>query len=236
MADEYLRFDSLRYEENSRAMQTHDFRKGTQRKRKIDNMRRDNERLLELSRRLERAVEGFSQEDRTTLLDPQKSFLDSFKYVRDLGEGGYGFVYEVISPKGRHYAVKEGEFESLIQEYSISRQIDHPNCLKMRQFLLKGVDDPTAYILSDVLPGILAKNYINKLSLAEVVIYKAQLNDVLHYFRENNIVPDDLGLHNMNIDRKNKKLYVFDYGHYEKGRFSVEQILDYLSDLDLLIQ
>ncbi|CAB9496379.1 MAP kinase-activated protein kinase 2 (Fragment) [Seminavis robusta] len=156
---------------------------------------------------------------------PQRTdrFEDNYDLCEMLGEGAYGEVYVCRHQlTGSERAVKiidktrmcEAEYEEVINEFQILKQIDNPNVIRMYEFF--DVDNKF-YIVQELARGGELYDELDEhgtLPEQDVARLIKQVLSCLKYLAKNNIVHRDLNLENIMLDESKdyEQLKVIDFG------------------------
>ena len=132
--------------------------------------------------------------------------LENYQKLKKIGKGSYGYVYQVVKkntnliramkiiPKNFQKEIKEIE-----REINVLRNLDHPNVMKIYEFL---EDEKNYYIISEFCDGgdldtILNGKKIFCEFLVKYIMYQIFL--AINYLHLNNIVHQDIKKKNITI-------------------------------------
>ena len=152
-------------------------------------------------------------------------FEDHYELRQVLGEGAYGEVFVCQHRySGTERAVKiidkslliESEYEEVINEYRILKQVDHPNLIRMYEFF---DNSGKFYIVQDIVKGGELFDLIEergKLPEHDVALLMKQVLSCLKYLADENIVHRDINLENILLEEGGDKDYsnlkIIDFG------------------------
>lgn len=158
-------------------------------------------------------------------------FAESYKLIKELGEGAYSVVYE-----GKHRETKErvavkvikkkglppAEYENLTHEVGIMRTLDHPNIVKLIDYF----DEKKAcYIVTELCVGGELLDHIlrDEYSERDAATTVAVIAKALFYCHKNGIVHRDLKPENVLLsdsDPNNRgRIKLADFGFAKSLKF-----------------
>lgn len=153
---------------------------------------------------------------RLTLKLKQKTQL---KQIQIIGKGTFGAVFEAETKNGVRVAVKKVFLDPKYKnrELEILQRLNHPNCLRLRQFFILQEGRPPQdylHIVTDMFPLDLSRfmeiNRIPPLSLIQVFSY--QIFRALAYLHSNQICHRDIKPSNVLVDPSTGRIQLCDFG------------------------
>eukprot|EP00944_MAST-04C_sp_MAST-4C-sp1_P000179 g179.t1 len=159
------------------------------------------------------------------------TFAESYKLIKELGEGAYSVVYE-----GKHRGTKERvaikvikkkglpqtEYENLTHEVGIMKTLDHPNIVKLIDYF---DEEKACYIVTELCVGGELLDYILKDQYSERDAAKtmAVIAKALFYCHKNGIVHRDLKPENVLLSGSNaiieSRIKLADFGFAKSLKF-----------------
>jgi serine/threonine protein kinase len=150
-----------------------------------------------------------------TSLDKSQKFRDTFKYVKDIGQGSFGIVKLLYHIKSkRHVAVKIVKLDGVDAEISFQNKLKtHPNIIRLYCYYTK---NENAYIFMEYaehgdLLSLLRTNKTQTISELHAKSIFLQLLNAVSYCHENNIFHRDIKLENILLNDTIVKLADFGY-------------------------
>ncbi len=139
----------------------------------------------------------------------QGTELNNYKLEEKIGEGGFGQVWKVYSKTGIAKAMKfpnKDLTELIIKEAEASKNLDHPNILKIEQIQI----EETPYLLMEYFESknLRQKKKITQEQAIQIIIQVAQALDYAH---SQGIVHSDLKPENILVN-ENIEVKVCDFG------------------------
>ena len=147
--------------------------------------------------------------------------IGRFQIRRELGEGGFGKVYEAFDPQlGRSIALKIPTFgiqnrhrvRRFITEARSAAKLHHPNIVAVYE---NGQTDKSElFIASEFVDGLTLLNLIETedVPLREIVTWIRDLADALAYAHSEGVVHRDIKPENILVDRVHRRPKIVDFG------------------------
>jgi calcium-dependent protein kinase len=150
-------------------------------------------------------------------------FEDNYDLGSLLGEGAFGEVYECVNiHNGADRAVKiihkdrmcESDYEEVINEFQILKQIDNPNVIRMYEFY---DTQDTFYIVQELAKGGELYDELEvqgNLSEKDTALLIKQVLSCLKYLHSQNVIHRDINLENILLESNKdyEQLKIIDFG------------------------
>ena len=147
--------------------------------------------------------------------DPQKKY----KFVRTIGKGTFGEVYECEDENGTHVAMKKVLQDPLYKnrELEILKQLRHPNCLNLVDFFFRreGKDKLRfLYVVTNLFPKNLSEFMKGRSGPcpALVKVFTYQIFKGLEYMHSKGICHRDIKPSNVLVDEQSGRAQLCDFG------------------------
>lgn len=147
--------------------------------------------------------------------NPLRPLTDQFTLVKPLSHGCFGKVGLWTDQAGHRFAIKE-MIESSVNEFKIGLALDHPNIVKIHNYVTKVEEVGVRhYLIMEYIDGSTLQEFRSSNSpwLTSPIEVVKQAVDALAHMLKRNIIPDDL--HSANIMVTSGGAWKFvDLGHY----------------------
>ena len=150
----------------------------------------------------------------------KKKFADDYFVLKEIGKGGFGSVYKVLTKNGKYFkaakrinkrSFKEEELEILLNEMAIMMSLDHPNVIRLHEVY----DQENCYVMVMELweaGDLFSKINQFKVEYREAAAIMRQLFSVLNYLHKKGIVHRDIKPENILYDQQTSTIKVIDFG------------------------
>lgn len=164
---------------------------------------------------LETSLDIFPDTCPETSIDKSQKFRDTFKFVKNIGQGSFGVVKLLYHIKSeRHVAVKIVKLDSVEAEISFQNKLKtHPNIIRLYCYYTK---NENAYIFMEYaehgdLLNLLRANKSQMIDELNAKVIFMQLLNAVSHCHQNNIFHRDIKLENILLNDTIVKLADFGY-------------------------
>ncbi|XP_003748449.2 glycogen synthase kinase-3 beta-like [Galendromus occidentalis] len=150
-----------------------------------------------------------------------------FRIAEDIGQGTFGTVKEIITPRGDHFAMKQLEYDPRYKnrEVAIMRSLDHPNCCRLFYYFVDRDPyerDMTVNLVMEQFPTCLStllmqyRHRNEDMNLIHIRLYLYQLLRGVAYLHLEGIAHRDIKPPNLLINEATSQLKICDFGSAKK--------------------
>jgi len=149
--------------------------------------------------------------------NPLTPLTDQFTLIKPLSNGCFGRVGLWADQAGNRFAIKE-MLESSVNEFKIGLALDHPNIVKIHNYVTKVEEVGVRhYLIMEYIDGSTLQKFWSRKQpcVTNPIEMVKQAIDALSHMFKRNIIPDDLHSENVMVTSNGVWKFV-DLGHYRQ--------------------